>query len=79
RSRRAIAVANEMSRTYREAAIGTTVSVLFEEKEKGYFTGHTPNYIKVYAEGENLHNEIRNVRVTEVWEDGVRGVVVVDN
>jgi hypothetical protein len=31
------------------------------------------NYVKVYAEGENLHNEIRKVTITEVYKDGVIG------
>ena len=71
RSRRAIAVAEEMSRAYREALIGTTQAVLFEDREGEYFTGHAPNYVKVYVRGENLHNEIREVTVTEVLGDGV--------
>ena len=73
RSRAAIAVAEEMSRAYRERLIGTTHAVLFEETDGNYFTGHAPNYVKVYAEGENLHNEVRNVEVTGVYKDGVLG------
>ena len=72
RSRAAIAVAEEMSREYRNALIGTKLEVLFEEKDGKYFTGHAPNYVKVYFEGENLHNEIREVTVTEVYQDGVK-------
>jgi threonylcarbamoyladenosine tRNA methylthiotransferase MtaB len=75
RSRSAIAVAEEMSKSYREKLIGTTHAVLFEETDGGCFTGHAPNYIKVYAEGENLHNEIRNVEVTGIYKDGVMGVI----
>ena len=71
RSREAIAVAQEMSTAYREALIGTTQAVLFEEKDGDYFTGHAMNYVKVYCRGENLHNEIRNVTVTAVYKDGV--------
>ena len=73
RSRRAIAVGEEMSRAYREALIGTTQTVLFEDREGEYFTGHAPNYVKVYVKGENLHNEIREVTITEVLGDGVLG------
>ena len=73
RSRTAIAVAEEMSRAYRENLIGTEQEVLFEEPEKGYFAGHTPNYIKVYVRGENLHNEIRRVRITGLCREGVEG------
>lgn len=76
RSRSAIAVAEEMSRAYREKRIGTVQSVLFEDTEDGYYTGHAPNYMKVYALGENLHNEIRNVLVTGIYRDGVKGKIV---
>lgn len=75
RSRSAIAVAEEMSRAYREKLIGTGLSVLFEDAEDGFFTGHAPNYVKVYAPGENLHNQIRNVLVTEIYRDGVKGEI----
>ena len=74
RSKAAIAVAEEMSRTYRENLVGTKLEVLFEESDGQYFTGHAPNYVKVYAEGENLHNQIRTVTVTEVYKDGVIGM-----
>ena len=76
RSRRAIAVAEQMSREYRESLIGTTQTALFEDREGEYFTGHTPNYIKVYAQGENLHNEIRQVTIREVFKDGVLGTIL---
>jgi tRNA A37 methylthiotransferase MiaB len=75
RSRRAIAVAAEMSRQFRESLIGSTQQVLFEEAEGEYFTGHAPNYVKVYVKGENLHNQVRDVTVTEVFSDGVSGVM----
>ena len=73
RSRAAIALAEEMSRAYREGFAGRTLEVLFEEREGEFYTGHAPNYIKVYARGENLHNEIRTVTVLEVYRDGVIG------
>ena len=73
RSRRAIAVGQEMSRAYREALVGKTLEVLFEEPEGEYCIGHAPNYIKVYAHGDDLHNRIRNVTVTGLYGDGVMG------
>ena len=75
RSRAAIAVAEEMSHAYREALVGSVQSVLFESVEDGLFTGHAPNYVKVYAAGENLHNEIRDVRIKSVFQDGVLGEI----
>jgi len=75
RSRAAIAVAEEMSVRYRENLVGTRLEVLFEETDGTYFTGHAPNYVKVYAEGTDLHNEIRVVTVTGIFKDGVLGKV----
>ena len=71
RSRRAIAVAQQMSHTYRQALVGTQQQVLFEEPTDGYFTGHAPNYVKVYVNGTDLHNQICTVTVTQVFKDGV--------
>ena len=76
RSRAAIAVAEDMSRAYREGLSGSIQPVLFEEQSGGYFTGHAPNYVKVYAPGENLHNQVRNVRIGGVHQDGVLGTIV---
>ena len=71
RSRRAIAVAEDMNRTYRETMIGTTQEVLFEEIQDGLFAGHAPNYMKIYMKGENLHNEIRKVFVEKLHKEGL--------
>lgn len=76
RSREAIAVGQEMSISYRRSLIGSVQQVLFEQPEGDFFTGHAPNYVKVYAPGEGLHNRICNVRITAVYEDGVRGEVL---
>ena len=73
RSRRAIAVAEEMNRAYRESLVGTVQQVLFETEEDGLWSGHAPNYIRVYTRGENLHNQIQNVLVTGLHADGVVG------
>ena len=71
RSRRAIAVAEEMSAAYRQAMVGTRQEVLFEEEQDGFYVGHAPNYMKIYVKGENLHNEIRTVIVEKIQEDGL--------
>jgi threonylcarbamoyladenosine tRNA methylthiotransferase MtaB len=71
RSHRAIAVAVEMSKVYREKFLGRQLEVLFEEPEGEYFTGHTPNYIKVYMKGADLHNKICTVRAVALHNDGL--------
>ena len=77
RSRRAIAIAEEMSQNYRQAMTGSLQQVLFEEESGEFYTGHAPNYVKVYAPGKDLHNEVRTVRITQVYKDGVMGEIVV--
>jgi len=73
RSRAAIAVAEEMSLSYRSALVGSVQQVLFEEKDGAFFTGHAPNYVKVYTKAEDLHNQICAVKITGVHADGVTG------
>ena len=55
--------------------LGRTVPVLFEQREKdGLWSGLTDNYIRVYVENEeNLTNTILDVRLTEVYGEGVKG------
>ena len=78
RSREAIAVAAEMNRAYRESMVGSTQEVLFEDKHLSLYAGHTPNYMKVYAAGEDLHNRLRQVTITGLYEDGLFGVLKED-
>ena len=73
RSREAVAVAEKMSVAYRSNLTGKVLDVLFEEPEEDFFTGHAPNYVKVYVSGENLHNQVLPIRVTRVFRDGVMG------
>ncbi len=76
RSRRAIAVAGEMSVQFRKQMLGTVAEVLFEEAEQAYFTGHSANYIKVYVKAEDLHNCVKQVKLTALHEDGMLGELV---
>ena len=73
RSRAAIAVAAEMELAYRTGLTGSIQSVLFEEQNGECWVGHAPNYVKVYAKGEDLHNQVLDVTVTDVYKDGVLG------
>ncbi len=73
RSRAAIAVAEEMRQAFLESFLGSQQQVLFEDETDGLYTGHTPNYIKVYAKGEALHNRLCTVRLTALYADGVFG------
>ncbi len=76
RSRAAAEVAQALENAYLYSLMGTVQPVLFEEKNGEHFTGHTPNYIKVYTEGENLHNRIADVRLIQPYLDGMYGEVL---
>ena len=73
RSRQAIAVAGEMSLTYRQSMVGNVYPVLFETEENGCFTGHAPNSIRIYAQGEDMQNQVLPVKILRVHEDGLWG------
>ena len=73
RSAAAIEAAAALAGNYRQAMAGSIVPVLFEQPEGEHFTGHAPNYVKVYVSGAELHNEIRQVRIESVFADGVLG------
>ena len=64
RARRAANLAAEMHRMYLEGCVGRTYPVLFEQSRNGKFSGHAPNYMEVLAEGTDLHNQVKNVRIT---------------
>ena len=63
RARRAAAAAEEMRSSYLRGCVGRTYAVLFEQPREGRFLGHAPNYMEVVAEGENLHNIVKNVHI----------------
>ena len=76
RSHRAIAIATQMTHAYREVMTGSVHQVLFEETVDGFATGHAPNYVRIYAEGGNLHNQVKSVRITGTFRDGVLGQIM---
>ncbi len=76
RSRQAIARAGALRGQYLNDMLGKTWEVLFEEEQNGLFVGHTPNYTKVYASGEGLHNEVRRVLLKNIYQDGLIGEIV---
>ena len=76
RSARAAAAAAELHREFLTAMCGTEQDVLFEQVEDGWFTGHAPNGMKVYARGEDLHNTVRRVRIEGLQEEGLWGEIL---
>ena len=72
-------VSPEMHRAYLDGCVGTVQQVLFEEPEGEYYTGHAPNYVKVYVPGKQLHNQIHPVQIVGLYEDGLLGKLRVDS
>ena len=64
RAKRAAAVAEEMAQAYLAGCVGKVYPVLFEQTKNGYFAGHAPNYMEVLVQGEDLHNQVKLVRIT---------------
>lgn len=76
RSRRAIAVAQDMSRCYHQKLLGSTQAVLVEGMEGEHSVGHAMNYVKIYIPGAYPRNEIQTVAVKSLYGDGVTGEVI---
>ena len=76
RAHRAAAVAAEMERAYLEQWVGETLPVLFEEERDGLWRGYTTRYTEVrVASGENLHNQLRPVRLERAQASCLTGVL----
>ena len=76
RSREAIAVAAEMKNDFCRSLQGSCQEVLFEEASGEYYTGYTPNYMKVYVKAQDLHNQILTVQLQEPFKDGMLGIIL---
>lgn len=76
RAKRAGAVAARMHQVYLAGCVGETYCVLFEQPRKGLYSGHAPNYMEVLAEGEDLHNQLKNVRITGTDGTALLGEIV---
>ena len=76
RSKEAIAVAAEMKKDFCNSLQGTCQEVLFEEASGEYYTGYTPNYMKVYVKAADLHNQVLTVQLQEPFKDGMLGTIL---
>ena len=60
---------------YVSARMGCVREVIFEDYEGGYTAGYTPEYIKVYAEGD-LSGVTARARLVSPYGDGALGEVI---
>ena len=77
RAQQAAAVAEALRTSWLESWLGERVPVLFEEEKGGLWRGHTPQYMEVQVEapGQDLHNQMRTVRLTALGGEGALGVL----
>lgn len=76
RCHQAAAVAAQMEQRYLESWVGETLPVLFEEEADGLWRGHAPNYVAVYAAGADLHNVLKDVKITGLHGQALEGVIL---
>jgi len=77
RAKRAATVAKRMKKSYLQQCVGKELKVLFEEVQKGMWTGHGENYVRVFVDDErDLKNKVCGVRITKVLEDGLIGEIL---
>ena len=69
RSKVLLEMSDENEKEYQKALLGTTVKVLFEEKDGDFYKGHTSNYIMVKSKSEgDLSGKIMDVKLCELDE-----------
>lgn len=62
---------------FAQSQVGECVEVLFEQAEDGFWTGYTPNYLRVATRStDDLENQIRTVRLDSVQGDLMFGELV---
>ncbi len=67
-------LSNEKARQFCQNFIGTVMAVLFEQTmSDGIADGHTGNYIKVYTDKVARRGEIRRMKLTKLYRDGLWG------
>ena len=78
RNQNLLALAKECVReNFSRRFLGKTMPVLWEKQTNGIWSGHTDNYIKVYAKSnEDLTNKLQPIKLVEVRDDGVWGEVI---
>ncbi len=77
RSHKMIELGHILKKDYCEKYIGKELEVLFEQCVKdNIFEGLTENYIRVFANGEDLAGEYRTVRLTKFCGDYCEGEII---
>ncbi|MBE6008246.1 MAG: tRNA (N(6)-L-threonylcarbamoyladenosine(37)-C(2))-methylthiotransferase MtaB [Lachnospiraceae bacterium] len=78
RSKHLIEISDRLGEEFIGSFVGKEMDVLFERKDsKGFWEGHTTNYIKVKARNnDELENVIRKVRITKAFAEEAEGEIL---
>ena len=72
-----INTAKELKEEYENKFLNKTVNVLFETTKKGYYIGHSSNYLEVYVKSDfDLTNKFCDVLITSIEENMMKGEVI---
>jgi len=74
RSRKLIALCEKISKRVKSKFLGQIDSVLIENQKNNFWTGFTPNYLRVYIKSlKPLANQIIKVKLLRLYKDGFYG------
>ena len=65
RAHRAGEVLGQVHTAWLAGWVGQTIPVLFEEEKGGWWRGYGPQYMEVRVQGEDLHNQLLPVTITD--------------
>lgn len=70
-------IADKLKESFEKRFVGRVLTVLFEQTKNNFTEGLTKNYLRVFVAGdESLHNECRDVLITEYRDSRLLGRVV---
>jgi threonylcarbamoyladenosine tRNA methylthiotransferase MtaB len=76
RSRKLITLCEKISKRVKSKFLGQIDSVLIENQKNNFWTGFTPNYLRVYIKSlKPLANQIIKVKLLRLYKDGFYGKI----
>lgn len=77
RKEKMLRLSQDLAQSFQEKNLGQTLTVLWENREGGVWSGLSDNYLRVFVKSqENIANKLLPVRLTDVCEQGLCGEIV---
>lgn len=75
RSQKLIELSEQNEKEYHKSYVGKEVEILCEEEKKGYYQGHTKNYLLAWIKNEenqeNLENQMIKAKCIDAQNDHI--------